>query len=114
TGVPSQEIVPSKSMSTVCTSGSCVGGGGVPTGKFRFTEWFWIGIVMINMMIKTSMTSINGVMLTSIITSGSPDPLPEPTFMPMIHPFLVLFLRRRDEADLGDAGTLCRHDHLAD
>ena len=42
---------------------------------FSLTACIWIGIVMINMMISTSITSISGVVLMSIITSGSPEPL---------------------------------------
>ena len=37
---------------------------------FILTAWVWIGIVMISMMISTSITSINGVVLMSIITSS--------------------------------------------
>ena len=49
---------------------------------FRLTECSWIGIVMISMMISTSITSISGVVLMSIITSSSPE-LPEPMFIAM-------------------------------
>ena len=63
-------------MSIVTTTGSLVGGGGVPTGMFRLTLCSWIGIVMISMMISTSITSISGVVLMSIMTSGSPLPPP--------------------------------------
>jgi hypothetical protein len=80
---PFQSTVPSKSMSIVTTTGGANGGGGVPVGMFRLTECSWIGIVMMSMMISTSITSINGVVLMSIITSGSPELLPEPTFMAM-------------------------------
>ena len=38
---------------------------------FRLTEWFCFGIVIINMIIKTNITSIKGVMFISIIGSGS-------------------------------------------
>src|SRR5690348_8338139 len=51
-------------------------GGGVELlfcGRSSFTAWVWIGMVMISMMISTSMTSINGVVLISII--GSPSEL---------------------------------------
>ena len=40
-------------------------------------------MVMINIMINTSITSINGVVLMSIIGSPSPPPS-EPTFIPML------------------------------
>src|SRR5471030_75544 len=49
TATLSHKIVPSKSTSMVTTTGSVVGGGGVPTGIFRLTEWFCFGIVIINM-----------------------------------------------------------------
>ena len=46
---------------------------GWSTGRSSFTACVWIGIVMMNMMRSTSMTSISGVMLMSII--GSPPVL---------------------------------------
>ena len=51
--------------------GGCVLG---PIGMFIFTACVWIGIVMISMMISTSITSISGVVLMSIITSSLPPP----------------------------------------
>ena len=72
TGSPFHETVPSKSMSIVTTTGSFSGGGGLPTGMFRLTACSCTGIVMISMIISTSITSISGVVLMSIITSGSP------------------------------------------
>src|ERR1700682_3947684 len=108
---PFQRIVPSKSTSTVTTSGGVGGGGGVPTGMFSFTAWVWMGMVMISMMISTSITSINGVVLMSIITSGSASG-PAPTVIAMDR-FLwssaaADAARRRlgDEADLHDRGAL--------
>jgi hypothetical protein len=71
-------------MSSFTTSGLTSGGGGLPVGMFRLTECSWIGSVMISMTSSTSITSISGVVLMSIITSGSPDLLPEPTFIAMI------------------------------
>src|SRR6476660_1633277 len=50
-----------------------IGGGvwfGWLTGRSSFTACVWIGMVMMNMMRRTNMTSINGVVLISII--GSP------------------------------------------
>src|SRR5471032_1085102 len=83
----SHKTVPSKSTSIVTTTGSVVGGGGVPTGMFKFTEWFCLGIVMINMIISTSITSMRGVIFSSIIGSGSAlGELPEPTFILIVFP----------------------------
>src|SRR5215471_10632543 len=42
----------------------------------RLTEWSWIGIVMISITSSTSITSISGVVLMSIITSGCLPGLP--------------------------------------
>ena len=53
-----------------------IGGGvwfGWLTGRSSFTAWVWIGMVMMNMIRRTSMTSISGVVLMSII--GSPSTL---------------------------------------
>src|SRR3954464_8841697 len=53
-----------------------MGGGtwfGWLTGRSSFTAWVWIGMVMMNMMSSTSMTSMSGVVLMSII--GSPESL---------------------------------------
>ena len=51
-------------------------------GMSMLTECSCAGMVMINMMSSTSITSISGVVLMSIITSGS-CPAPAPRFMPM-------------------------------
>src|ERR687890_592307 len=51
-----------------------IGGGGWFcwfTGRSSFTAWVWIGIVMMNMIRRTSMTSMRGVVLMSTI--GSED-----------------------------------------
>jgi len=77
----------------VTTSGGTVGGGGLPAGIFSFTACVWIGIVMISMISSTNITSMSGVVLMSTITSGSPDPPPFPTFIPMS--FLIPAFRRR-------------------
>ena len=92
----------------VTTIGGSVGGGGLPTGMLSFTACVWIGMVMMSITSSTSITSISGVVLMSIITSGS-APAPDPTFMAM----LVSFARGQpppsargrlgDEADLEDA-----------
>src|SRR5690242_13188005 len=97
-------------MSIVTTTGSLSGGGGLPTGMFRLTLCSWIGIVMISMMISTSITSISGVVLMSIMTSGSP-PAPLPTFIAMSSA-----LRRRfgHEADLLDRRPRALEQHAAD
>ncbi len=71
-------------MSILTISGFTSGGGGLPTGMLRLTECSWIGIVMISMTRSTSITSISGVVLMSIMTSGSPDPPPVPTFIAMV------------------------------
>ncbi len=71
-------------MSIFTTSGWTSCGGGLPVGMLRFTVCSWIGMVMISMTSSTSITSISGVVLMSIMTSGSPEPLPEPTFIAMI------------------------------
>jgi len=79
--VPVEAAVKSiaSSIDLTCAAG-CMGGA----GKFRLMLWFWIGIVMIIMMIITSMTSIKGVMFISIITSGKPAAR---ALMPMESPF---------------------------
>jgi hypothetical protein len=59
------------SMSMRSTSGSTSGGGGLPVGMFRLTESSWMGIVMISITRSTSITSMSGVVLMSIMTSGS-------------------------------------------
>jgi hypothetical protein len=46
-------------------------------------------MVMINMIKSTNITSMSGVVLMSIITSGSSLPEPEPTFIPMIFSFIA-------------------------
>src|SRR4051794_16305565 len=88
-------------------------GGGLlgPIGMFILTACVWIGIVMISMMISTSITSISGVVLMSIITSSSAA---EPTFIAMFCSLLHVRRRLGDEADLQDARALARHDDAAD
>ena len=56
------------------------GGGGVWLGRgmSSFTACVMTGRVMMNIISSTNMTSINGVVLTSIIGSSSP---PAPTFI---------------------------------
>src|SRR6476619_7731998 len=68
---------------------------------------------MISMMISTSITSISGVVLMSIMTSGSPLPPLLPTFIDMVRPAA---LRRwfGHEADLLDRGALALEDHPPD
>ena len=70
-------------MSSFTTSGSTSGGGGLPIGMLRLTECSWIGIVMISITSSTSITSISGVVLMSIITSMSLPRLGLPTFIAM-------------------------------
>ena len=85
--VPFQPMVPSKSTSMRTISGGLGGGALGAIGMFILTAWVWIGMVMMNMISSTSITSISGVMFMSIIGSSSPPP--EPTFMAM-----VVFLQR--------------------
>src|SRR6185295_13332031 len=68
-------------MSIFSTSGFVSGGGGLPVGRLRLTECSWIGIVMISITRSTSITSISGVVLMSIITSMSDERLGLPTFI---------------------------------
>ena len=74
-------MVPSKSTSMRMISGGLGGGGALlGTGMFILTACVWMGMVMMNMINNTSITSINGVVLMSTITSSS---LLFPTFIPM-------------------------------
>src|SRR5438552_9737274 len=101
----------------VTTSGGTSGGGGVPTGMFNLTACVWMGIVMMSMMSRTSITSINGVVLMSTITSGSCVPLPDPIFIAMSASLLPQAgprRRLRDETDLQDPDALAREHHPAD
>ena len=52
-------------------TGSIGGGVGLSTfcGRSSFTAWVCTGMVMMNMIRSTSMTSINGVVLISIMGS---------------------------------------------
>src|SRR5712691_13215280 len=115
---PFQIRVPSKSTSMVTTSGGTSGGGGVPTGMFSLTACVWIGIVMMSMMSRTSITSISGVVLMSTMTSGSRVPPPDPIFMAMsASPGLEragAHRRLSDEADLHDSHALASGHHPAD
>ena len=82
---PFQPMVPSKSTSMRMISGGFGGGAALlGTGMFIFTACVWIGIVMMNMISSTSITSISGVVLMSTITSPSSSPADVPTFMPMV------------------------------
>src|SRR5882762_9232926 len=101
----------------VTTSGGTSGGGGVPTGMFSLTACVWIGIVMMSMMSRTSITSISGVVLMSTMTSGSRVPPPDPIFMAMsVSPLSRAgpCRRLRDETDLQDPHSLAREHHPAD
>src|ERR1017187_6728106 len=80
---------------------------------------------MINIISNTSITSINGVMFISTITSGSPELFPEPIFIAMkgllyqfcSNPKCVSTGTRRwfcHEADFCDTGTLCGKNYFAD
>src|SRR5882762_9903713 len=101
----------------VTTSGGTSGGGGMPTGMFSLTACVWIGMVMMSMMSRTSITSISGVVLMSTMTSGSRVPPPLPIFMAMsVSPLSRARPRRRlsDEPDLQDPHPLAREHHPAD
>src|SRR6058998_1477473 len=88
----------------------------------RLTECSWIGSVMMSMTRSTSITSISGVVLMSIMTSGSPDLPTEPTFIAMessskLRATLLSAAPRRrlgDKADLGDPRPLAGIDDSAD
>src|SRR5688572_29309037 len=75
TGVPFHRTTPAAVTTRRFLIGST--GGGVwfawLTGRSSFTAWLWIGMVMMNMMRRTSITSMSGVVLMSII--GSPSVL---------------------------------------
>ena len=79
-------MVPSKSMSMRTISGGLGGCALGAIGMFILTAWVWIGIVMISMMISTSITSISGVVLMSIITSSE---LCSPTCIAMVRPCFI-------------------------
>src|SRR6266702_3868584 len=115
---PFQIRVPSKSTSTVTTTGGTGGGGGVASGMVSLTACVWIGIVMMSMMSRTSITSISGVVLMSSMTSGSRVPPPDPIFIAMsASPGLeraAAHRRLRDETDLQDPHALARGHHPAD
>src|SRR6266849_7514030 len=85
---------------------------------FSLTACVWIGIVMMSMMSRTSITSISGVVLMSTMTSGSRVPSPDPIFMAMSVsprlPRVVPRRRLRDETDLQDPHSLAREHPPAD
>jgi hypothetical protein len=64
------------------TGGGTGGGVWFGRGMSSFTALVWIGIVMMSMTRRTSMTSINGVVFISTITS--PSPPPSPTFIAIV------------------------------
>src|SRR4051812_38262787 len=83
-----------------------------------FTACVWIGMVMMSMTSRTSMTSINGVVFISTITSSAPPGFPTLMAMSMF-PYarrngleFALF-RIGDEADLQDACALKGDDRPA-
>src|SRR5688572_9312345 len=110
---PFQISVPSKSITMVTISGGTSGGGGLATGMLSRTECVWTGMVMISMMISTSITSISGVVLMSIMTSGSCDP--PLTLIAIDSPARSALDRRLgDESDLQDSRELAGEDHAPD
>src|SRR5450759_4816770 len=92
--------------------------GGAPTGISRLTECSCIGMVMISITSKTSITSIRGVVLISIMTSGSPELLVFPTCIPMGQfPCWRSTAQRRglgDKGDFDDARALAGQQDFAD
>src|SRR3546814_15811747 len=61
-------MTPEASIASLFLIGS-TGGGlvcSLSCGRSILTAWVWIGMVMINMMSRTSMTSINGVVFIPI------------------------------------------------
>src|SRR3546814_18081567 len=55
-------MTPSALIINLFFSGSTLLASSFGTGRSIFTAWVWTGMVMMNMMRGTSMTSINGVM----------------------------------------------------
>src|SRR5580658_3655185 len=109
-------------MTSGCTS--CGGGGGAfGFGMSSFTAWFMIGSVKISMISSTSITSINGVVLMSHISSPeSPPDIDMVLGAPAALLQAVLVrdalgqsggIRLSDEPDLHDATTLDRIQHPA-
>src|SRR5512145_1528000 len=83
-----------------------------------FTACVITGIVMMNMTSSTRRTSINGVMLMSIIGAASAPP--SPTLIAIAFDSRVRRSTRQaavglgDEPDLLDAAALRQHDHATD
>src|SRR5574343_1156793 len=69
---------------------------------------------MMNMMISTSMTSISGVMFSSVITSGSEEDPPPPICIPIVFPSLALRWRFNHERHFRNTGTLCCQNRAPD
>src|SRR5512135_1451049 len=118
TGVPFQSTVPSKSISRLITTGRTCDGAFEARGMSSFTACVITGIVMMNMISSTSMTSISGVMLMSIIGSFSPPPM---LILMRISPRCPgpcsarqCAVGLRDEAHLLDAAALAGHHHATD
>src|SRR3546814_570380 len=105
-------------------SGSTLLASSFGTGRSIFTAWVWTGMVMMNMMRSTSMTSINGVMFTSIIGSSSSRSLTAVDMGLFLQTGWTAPLeaaqrgrtrrRFRNEPDLLETGILHRVDHPAD
>src|SRR5665213_967329 len=105
-------------MSILTISGSTTGGGGLPVGRLRLTECNWMGMVMISITSSTSITSISGVVLMSIMTSMSDDL--DPTFIDIAKSSRercsqhLPYRRLGDEYDLRNSRPLACVDHAAD
>src|SRR5665213_2392861 len=105
-------------MSILTISGSTTGGGGLPVGRLRLTECNWMGMVMISITSSTSITSISGVVLMSIMTSMSDDL--DPTFIDIAKSSCgrcsqrLPYRRLGDERDLRNSRALACVDHATD
>src|SRR5579863_495521 len=108
-GLPSQTIVPSPSISRLITSGCtfCGGGGALGFGMSSLTACVMIGRDTISVTSSTSITSISGVVLMSHIAS-----VEEPTLIAMgLNPSALAEAAHAvvglgEEADLDDAAAL--------
>src|SRR5687767_13552121 len=107
-------------IGSICTWSG--GGGRLVCGMSSFTAWVITGRVMMNMIRSTNMTSINGVVLISIMGSSSP---PLPTLIAMANTssslsrltaLSALGVRSTgfsDEPDLLNARALRSENHAA-
>ena len=78
-----------------------IGQVGQGFGRSSFTAWVWIGMVMMNMIRSTSMTSINGVVFISII--GEPSSLP-PDIAMVGYSWILVCLEPAGDQPFGSTG----------